>query len=267
MMKISVLIPCLHEDCTQLMRDLQTLAAREGVDVEVLTGRKQGRAANRNALADRATGDWLLFVDADAAVPPGFSFRAYQTAAQESDVVCGGLRHPDRNPNPAATLRYRYERKADRRRAAHYRRLAPYDRLSTFNLLVRRSVFMQVRFDEDIREYGYEDVLFSAELERRGVGILHIDNALLHTGLESNEVYLEKVETALRTAYGLRGRLGGHSHVAETARRLEAWHVAGLALRAFRVARPWLRCNLLSRHPSLFLFNVYKLGYYLNLVK
>lgn len=266
-MKISVLIPCLHEDCTQLKRDLQAVAAREGVDVEVLDGRKQGRAANCNALAARATGDWLLFVDADAAVPPSFSFRAYQSAAREADVVCGGLRHPDRNPNPAATLRYRYERKADARRAARYRRLAPYDRLSTFNLLVRRSLFMQVRFDESIREYGYEDVLFSAELERRGVEILHIDNVLLHMGLEPNAVYLAKAETALRTAYSLRGRLGGHSHVAEAAARLEKWHVGGAARWAFRVARPWLRRNLLSRHPSLSFFRVYKLGYYLNLVK
>lgn len=266
-MKISVLIPYLHEDYTQLKRDLQTLAAREGVGVEVLAGQKQGRAANRNALADRATGDWLLFVDADAAVPPDFSFRAYQTAAQEADVVCGGLRHPDHNPNPAASLRYRYERKADARRAARFRRLAPYDRLSTFNLFVRRSVFMQVRFDENIREYGYEDVLFSADLERRGVEILHIDNALLHMGLEPNAVYLAKAETALRTAYRLRGRLGGHSHVAAAAERLERWHMAGAVRWAFRAACPWLRRNLLSDHPSLPLFSAYKLGFYLNLVK
>lgn len=262
---ISILISRCDEDCSMLVADLRGRAESEGAEVEVLTGTPMPRAANRNTLADRSRGDWLLFVDADAAVPPDFSFRAYAGAMERATVVCGGLRHPERNPNPAASLRYRYERAADRRRAARFRAQAPYDRFTTFNLLVRRDVFMQVRFDERIRQYGYEDVAFAAELERRGIAVLHIDNPLLHMGLDTNPDFLAKTETALRTAASMASELGSHCHVGRTAARLRRWHVAPPAAALFRLTRPFLRRNLLSSHPSLTLFTLYKLGYYLNL--
>lgn len=262
---ISILIPRCDEDCSRLVVDLRLRAESEGTDVEILVGTPLPRAANRNALADRSRGDWLLFVDADAAVPPDFSFQAYANVMERAVVVCGGLRHPDHNPNPAATLRYRYERAADRRRAARFRAQAPYDRFTTFNLLVRRDVFMQVRFDERIRQYGYEDVAFAAELERRGIAVLHIDNPLLHMGLDANPDFLAKTETALRTAASMAATLGSHSHVAQTATRLARWHMDRAAAALFRLTRPLLRSNLLSRHPSLTVFALYKLGFYLNL--
>jgi len=262
---ISILIPHIHEDCTRLISDLQTLAQREKVTVEILTHSNLPRAANRNFLADQSRGEWLLFLDADAAVPTDFSLRRYEEAGQTASVICGGLRHPDHNPNPKATLRYKYERHADCRRAAQFRSQAPYDRLSTFNLLVHRDVFMHVRFDEHITQYGYEDVLFATQLEAQGIPILHIDNPLLHTGLEANSVFLNKTETALRTALTLQGQLGTHSHVATTATRLQHLGLAPLVRLLYRSTKPLLRRNLLSSHPSLTLFSLYKLGYYLTL--
>lgn len=255
----------MQEDCSRLVRDLRALAQREEVEVEVLTHSGLSRAANRNYLADQSQGEWLLFIDADATVSPDFSLRRYVEANQKASVICGGLRHPDQNPNPEATLRYKYERRADRRRAAQFRSQAPYDRLSTFNLFVQREVFMSVRFDEHIKEYGYEDVLFAAQLEQRGIPILHIDNPLLHMGLEANSLFLQKTETALRTALTLQGQLGRHSHVANAAARLQHIGLAPLTRMLYRSIRPLLRHNLLSPHPSLPLFSLYKLGFYLEL--
>lgn len=260
---ISILIPYLHEDTSRLVSDLRALAQREEEEVEVLTHSGLPRAANRNYLADQSRGEWLLFIDADAAVPSDFSLRRYAEASQKASVICGGLRHPDHNPNPAATLRYKYERKADRRRAARFRSQAPYDRLSTFNLFVQRDVFMQVRFDEHIQQYGYEDVLFATQLEQRGIPILHIDNPLLHLGLEPNALFLQKTETALRTALTLQGQLRNHSHVANAAARLQSLGAAPLVRLLYRNLKPLLRRNLLSSHPSLTLFSLYKLGYFL----
>ena len=290
---LSVLIPTYNYDCRQLVVDLhrqgETLgepfeiivADDASTDSDVVAANRSvqslshvrwvenkvnaGRACIRNQMADLACGDWLLFVDSDAQVPDDFSLRAYLDAAPDAAVVCGGLRHPATNPCPEATLRYRYERKADRRRAARFRNRSPYLHLSTFNLLVRHDVFLQIRFDADCKEYGYEDALFGVALRERGITIRHIDNPLVHMGLEPNDVFLEKSETALRTLHRLHGRMQGAAHVENVALRLRRLRLDGLFLWCYRCFQRPIRTNLLGRHPSLFLFSCHKLAYYLGL--
>lgn len=303
-MQLSILIPTFNCDCSTLVRDLRRKCEAWGGTFEIIVGddassnpqplaqmlqalkdleqtmdsglqmsqvrvltseTNLGRARNRNQLADAAQGEWLLFVDCDAAVPADFSLTSYMAATKDAAVVCGGLRHPDQNPCKEASLRYRYEREADRHRAARFRQKDPHAQLSTFNLMVRRDVFQSIRFDEACIDYGYEDTLFGVELERRGIAIVHVDCPLIHMGLEPNAVFLEKTETALRTLRRLEGRMGERSTLGRYARRLQRWHVAGLYRATYRLLRPLWRHNLLSRRPSLTVFSAYKLGYYLEI--
>lgn len=192
-----------------------------------------------------------------AAVPSAFP--------EGCPVVCGGLRHPEVNPNPAATLRYKYERRADRRRSAAVRSLHPYDQLTFFSLLIRRDLFLTIRFDESCTDYGHEDTLFGAELQRRAVPILHIDTPLIHMGLESNATFLAKTETALCNLHRLAPQLHAGSRLLQTAQHLRHLHLTRSVCALYRLSRPLLRRNLLSRHPFLPLFSFYKLGYYLSL--
>ena len=264
---LSILIPCFHYDCTQLVADLRGKGEAEGIPLEILVGddtlTRLGRARNRNRLARAAQGEWLLFIDCDAAVPADFSLRAYLQGGEGASVVCGGLRHPSVNPCPEATLRYKYERAADRRRAAVFRQKQPYARLSTFSLLVQRDLFLSIGFDEDCVDYGYEDTLFGAELQRRAIPIAHIDNPLLHMGLEPNAEFLAKTETALRSLRHLQAKLTGHSRLLVVAGRLRRLHLAPLVRLGWRCLRSPMRANLLSPHPSLLVFQAYKLGYFL----
>ena len=290
-MMLSILIPTYNYNACALVRELRALADSENVEAEIIIGDDAstddmswlydveslpgvrlwstavnlGRARIRNALARAARGEWLLFVDADARVSADFSLSRYLDDARHAPVVCGGLRHPAINPCPAATLRYKYECRADRRRSAAERQSHPYMQLSTFNLLVRRDVFLGIGFDEQCTDYGYEDALFGVELQERGITILHTDNPLIHTGLEPNSVYLEKAETALHTLQGLGGRMHGHSHVENAANRLRRWHLTWIVRAIYWLTRPLLRWNLLGKHPSLKVFAFYKLGYFLSL--
>lgn len=288
---LSILIPVFDYDCAQLVADFLRKGEEEGVSLEIILGddhsertdtlavlerlsrlpgvrvlrsnERLGRARNRNRMAEAARGEWLLFVDCDAAVPEAFSLKAYIEAGEQAPVVCGGLRHPDVNPCPAATLRYKYEREADQRRAAIFRQEQPYAQLSTFSLLVRRSVFMDIRFDDACTEYGYEDTLFGAELQRRNIPVLHIDNHLLHMGLEPNAVFLSKTETAMRTLRRIEDKMQGHSRLLATVDKLRRLHLVPLVQLGWPCTRRLLRANLLSAHPSLFVFHAYKLGYFL----
>lgn len=263
---LSILIPSYQYDCSVLKQALEEQCRQLDTPSEIIVGDKPlPRAAHRNALADAAKGDWLLMIDADARVDNPDFLKSYVDAQKMGDVVCGGLYHPETNPNPQATLRYKYEKKADKHRSAAERNRNPYLDIATFSIMIRHDVFDRIRFDETITEYGYEDVLLGAELQKKGIKVVHIDNPLCHMGLESNDIYLDKIETALRTAKKMGDKVIDFSRIATTARKVEKWHIAPLYRWFYRVTNKQLRKNLLSNNPSLTLLKIYKLGYFLNL--
>ena len=224
-----------------------------------------GRSGIRNKLADQASGQWLLFIDCDALVTPDFSLRRYMEATAEADVICGGIRHPEKLPHPGCELRWRYEREAERRFTPQHLNAQQHVPFRTFSFLIRKDLFQEVRFDERIRNYGYEDVLFGKQLEQHGARILYIDCPLLNGDIEPNDVFLAKTEEALRTLVALHGSVSDYISLERTVLRLQRYHLTRLLLACYRLTRPLLRRNLLSRHPRLSLFAFYKLGYYLNI--
>lgn len=244
-----------------------------------------GRAAIRNRLADEARGEWLLFLDSDAKVEKPDFLAAYLAAANaespephdtqaeravprrsNAPVIVGGLYHAPACADPARALRFRYEREADRSRSAARRSLKPYMEFSTFNFMIRSDIFRALRFDEQCHEYGYEDALFGLALQRRGIPILHIDNALLHTGLDTNAQFLGKTEAALRTLAALAPELRECSRAHHLFARLKRYALAPLLRAAFRLCGKPLRRHLeKSTWPSLRLFALYKLLYYASL--
>lgn len=291
-MMLSILIPTCQHDAGQLVRDLGILAKREGIDYEIIVAddasadgaawldaladvprvrtfrwpQNVGRAVGRNKLAQKAQGDWLLMVDDDAGVGAEFSLAAYLKASAEAPVVCGGLLTPDPCPTPSVSLRYKYEHAAQPRRCTRQRVRRPYQHFSTFNFLISKAVFEQVGgFDSSCKEYGHEDTLFGAMLERFGIPLLHIFNPLIHLGLDENELFLEKTETALRSLQRLESRLGGYNRLLTLAASVRRAHLTQAVRWLHKRIGPSLRQNLLSDSPSLFLFQLYKLGYFLSL--
>ena len=289
---LSVLIPTRDYKCYALTAELQRQLEAEGCGYEIIVAddgsrdqvsvianlrinelprcrfirRKQnvGRAAIKNFLAKQAAGEWLLYMDSDAeANDPRYIQRLIHAIreAGEAMVISGGLRHTDTMPSPEVSLRYRYEKAADRHRSAAERSLRPYQHLTPFNLCVKRSVMAAIGFNEECHEYGYEDALFGVMLQERGIKITHIDNPLVHKGLEKNATYLKKTETALHTLCRLGDSMMPHSHVGKAVMTLQRWHIRGLAALLFRLFRPAMRRNLLGKKPSLTVFSLYKLGY------
>jgi len=288
-MQLSILIPThdynafplvysLHEQAEQLGIPYEIILVEDGsratvtmianLKVNDLTNCKYvrqecvGQAQTRNKMADMAQGEWLLFIDSDAKVYRNDFLRKYVDSFGKADVVIGGLRTPDMHLNPEVSLRYKYESEADAHRGVEERNADPYGQFSAFNMMMRRSTFLTIRFDKDCHEYGYEDALFGVELKKRGIGVLHIDNPLLHMGIDTNDVFLRKTETSLKTLKGLRGKMLGGSKLENTYSKLQSMHLLW-AMRLFHhCASGLIRRNLLGRNPSLFWFSVYKLGYY-----
>lgn len=296
---VSILIPTYNYVCTALVQALSRQGERlfaeldSGFRYEIIVGddgstdaatvlanrsinrlphcrywvaeKNMGRAAIRNRLADMAAYPYLLYIDSDARVEREDYLRRYFAAARQARVVVGGLRNVPSLPSPEVSLRFRYEAQADRRRSAVCRSRTPYLHFSTFNFLIHRDLMREVRFNEKCFHYGYEDVYLGMELEHRHVKILHIDNELVHLGLDTNEVFLQKSETALRTLYGLDRAVQRHAAVSRTAERLKRCGLMPVVRWAYRLFGAEVRRNLLGKRPSLLLFSLYKLGYYCSL--
>jgi hypothetical protein len=267
---LSILIPVYRYDCSQLVADLHAQGDALGVDYEVLVADDEklqlGRARVRNHLAETAKGDKLLFIDCDAAVESPRFLKDYLEAAERAPVVVGGMHHADTLPSPDVSLRYRYEKAADRHRSADERNRHPYACFTTFSFLIDRKLFLDIRFDDACTDYGHEDTLFGAELERRGVPVLHIDNPLIHKGLEPNDVFLDKSRTALESLKRMETKLQGHSTLLRAYARLRRWHLTRPMAQLYRrFGRQWEGRLTSSRSPSLFLFKIYKLAYYCTL--
>lgn len=286
---LSILIPTYDYDCTRLVCDLQAQAERAAIDYEIIvaddasptTVSKQqnriigtlphcrliemdknvGRARIRNRLADEARGEWLLFMDCDAEVISATFITDY-LAHTDAEVVCGGLCHAETLPSPEVSLRYSYEKQADKRRAARYRMEEPYERFTPFNFMIRRTVFQAIRFDERITEYGHEDTLFGIALGKQRVQIRHIDNPLRHMGLESNERFLAKTRAALHNLATMEDAMQGHSSLLKAYGLLRRIGMNKSMGRWFARWETKLITHLTGSKPQLHLFTLYKLGYY-----
>lgn len=290
---ISILIPTRDYDCHMLVKELHKQGEELGVPYEILVGedgssqegislnaiadslsncrrlistKNIGRAGIRNLLAENARYDSLIFIDSDAIVEKRDFLKQYIIALQNNDVVCGGLYHADTMPNDGCSLRFKYEKNADKYRCAELRNKAPYDKFSTFNFAIRKELFKSILFDIRITQYGHEDTLFGKELEIRKAKILHIDNKLLHNGLESNLIYLSKVEKSIESLICIKDIIGT-TPLLKAASKLESWHAKQLYLLFWKIFRKNMRKNLTGNNPSLKILELYKLGYYCNFCK
>jgi len=157
-----------------------------------------GRSKMRNTLASQAKYPYLLFIDGDAMLYSAGFISAYLEKAEPHRVICGGTAYHEEPPEKdEELLRWKYGINREARPAAR-REQNPYSSFSSFNFFLSTEVFEKIRFRESISRYGHEDTIFGIELEREGVSVKHIDNQLIHAGLDTAELFLEKTRDGLK---------------------------------------------------------------------
>lgn len=284
---LSVLIPVYNRDVTALVKQLQEQCQQLPLQYEIRLYddasqpeiRKVnqplaehpdivyqelpaniGRAAIRNALAQDAIYEHLLLLDNDC-LPVSNDFLAtYLQAAERHDVVLGGITYISATPQRPFRLHWKYGRQRGARLAAE-RQQSPYSDIYLCNALIRKELFLKFPLRASLTRYGHEDTVFAQELQACRVPVQHIDNPVLHIGLEQSEVLLQKTQEAVQNLVQLyaAGEELRQLKLIQTFRLMQSAKVNRIYTAFFSKLEPLVLQNLSSAYPSLLCFDLYRL--------
>ena len=222
-----------------------------------------GRAKIRNRLAQAAQYPYLIFMDCDTETNQPDYIRKYLNILP-ADIVAGGYAYSLVPPEKEYLLRWHYGRNREEIPAA-VRNQHPNKSFSTFNFMIRKDLFEQVRFDETISGYGHEDTLFGWALRQEGVTIKHIDNSLLHKSLDDSATFISKIENSVKNLWHIYQLIPEKKEFSQDNKLLRCYlifkkyHLTFLISIFSFVARPILLCNLKSKHPKMLCMDLFKL--------
>ncbi len=224
-----------------------------------------GRSKIRNFLANKAKFDWLLFLDADTFPLHSNFISSYLIHLKnEEKVIYGGITYCKEMPLDNKTLRWFYGKK---REAIDYktRNSRPYISFLTLNFLIPKTFFKILSFNETIPNLRHEDTLFSYEMFKRKIPVLHINNPVEHLGLDTNSVFLDKTkESVIALENLIQNNLIDLNYIRLSSifYKLKKYKLLFFIKFIFSTFIESIELNLSSNKPKLFVYDIYRLGIY-----
>jgi glycosyltransferase involved in cell wall biosynthesis len=295
---LSVLIPTYNYDVTELVYLLHDQLIRQKIQFEILCydngseGKTNpvndkinrlshtifkalktdtGRSRVRNKLAEDSKYEYLLFLDADVIPVKDDFIKKYIQSIEsgQGQVFYGGLKYVEEKPANDIRLRWIYGNKREAI-PVNIRRNDTKIHFASGNFLINKNIFNKVKFDEDLLQYGYEDYLLAIELIEKGYQIIQTDNPVYHLGLDINEIFLEKTRKAVENLWEL---YQDQKIKPEYSTLLKMYkNISNFGLERFirKILSPFLNkmeVHLISGKSSLWIYDLYKLGYLLSFIK
>jgi hypothetical protein len=287
---LSILIPTYNYNCYSLVEELKTQADKLNIEYEIIVQddfstlyfdenskinslekcrfvvntQNLGRAKNRNKLVENAKYFNLLFLDSDTFPTSSRYISNYLNEIKKDyKVVYGGICYQTEPPKKELMLRWKYgiQREALK---VEQRNKNKYLSFLTLNFLIHKSVFESIKFNEDIPNLRHEDTLFSYNLMLAKIPIAHIDNTILHKGLDPFEIAINKEHESL---VALKNLLDSnliskdYLKIATLYNTLKQLKVKSLFAFCYNVFKKYFIKNLSSSNPSLFVFDLYRIFY------
>lgn len=290
---LSICIPVYNYDVGRLVQDLHLQAEKSGCLFEILLiddasdeefrlknqaielesvryiqlEENIGRAKIRNLLAEEAYFPYLLFMDCDSGISSEWYIENYIHRFEPHTICCGGRIYEGKEPaDPAYYLRWKYG-VARECASALERKRNPNLGFQTNNFMIHKRMFDKVKFNEELEGYGHEDTLFGLELIDQEMMMRHIDNPLIHLGLESASVFLDKTVNAVSNLHRIElylqihhSKYIKHFRLIRTKLFLQKFYLLGFASKLFSIMRKPMESHLLGKKPSLKIFDLYRLG-------
>ncbi|PKQ43550.1 glycosyltransferase family 2 protein [Confluentibacter flavum] len=275
---ISILIPTYNYNVVPLVSELHDQCLKCAIEFEILVyddGSKSqinsfnntinniqnctfkelpnniGRSSIRNLLAKDAKYNLLLFIDSGT-FPKEKNFIEKYIAIKNEKVICGGMTYLKKIPKKPYKLRWVYTKKRERKT------------LCSSNFLIKKKIFKGYPFDESIKSYGYEDVLFFNTLKRNQIQICFFKNQVVHNSDDDANTFLKKTEYAIENLSHLveQGKLTKEdSKVFKYSFYIEKLNLVRLATLVFKILKKPIVLNLNSNYPFLLLYDMYRIGY------
>ncbi|MGJ8685267.1 MAG: glycosyltransferase family 2 protein [Nonlabens sp.] len=219
---ISICVPVYNYDCTPLLDQLVDQVSRLSIAYEIIvfndasqqrfkpydssmvqtinSEKNIGRSAAREQLAKHATYENLIFLDADVRLPDNnFLNRYIDCISRNYDIVYGGVSYSNSPPESAYLLRWLYGKKRESR-SVEKRKEDRVQNLISMGFMIKKELFLKISSLINGNFYGH-DIVFSYHINSLKYKITHIDNPVIHLGLETAIAYLYKSIEAINTTY------------------------------------------------------------------
>jgi hypothetical protein len=276
---LSILIPTYHYDITSLVEEVCKQCKACHINFEILVyddasksylnsrnasiNTKEfctfkelpynlGRSAIRNYLAENAQFNTLLFIDAGT-FPKRKNFIKTYLSNKNKLVLSGGMTPLEVPPKKPYKLRWLFTKKRE------------HKTLCSSNFMINKEVFLSNRFDESLKRYGYEDVLFFENLSRKKIHAYFFNNPVTHNADDDANSFIKKTEYAIKNLINLieSNKINAeHQKIYRLYCTLKTFKLVAITHAIFKIIRPYLLKNFNSSHPSIFLFDVYRIGYF-----
>lgn len=256
-------IVCLNDASSLFIKENLELSQLDSVRYEV-SEKNLGRSKTRNKLAQMAQYDWLLFLDTDVMPVDDFLIERYLPFLNdEKQAVYGGIVYSDKKPEKSRLLRWTYGLAREALKTEQ-RQKNPYLSFLTLNFLIHKDIFKTVHFNEDIPNLRHEDSLFSYHLKINQIRITHLENPVEHLGLDPFENALTKEKESL---FALKNLLDqnliapDYIKMGKIFTALKKYRLTFFGALFYNGTKHLFLKNMSSSNPSLFIFDMYRLGY------
>ena len=269
----------IHEKCLKENIDFEIICLDDNSDVNYAKANKKieelsschykisyknkGRVATREHLAKLAKNKWLLFLDADV-IPKNDNFitKYLNYIDQDYKAIFGGFYY-DENNNKKHLLRWKYGKQKEEV-TAHKRNSHPYKVIISANLLIVKDTYLSLSKQVKTNTYG-GDLIFATLLKEQNIKTLHIDNEVIHLGLEDNSSFLKKQKDAVKLLYDSveKREITKHDNsLLKTHSRIKKIYLNRLFSWFYKSCNGKIEKQLLSNKPNIFLLQLLKLSYF-----
>lgn len=223
-----------------------------------------GLSNNRNILAELAQYKYLLFIDGDSLLPDDKFINKYIDSAKlDIDVIYGGRIHP-KSVEPSRRLRWKYGVFREDSDVTKRNRTI-YKSVLFNNTLIKKSLFNQIGFEKDITQYGHEDTVFAYKLSKLKASIKHIPNPVIHGDVDYNDVFFDKMHKSIKNLDSIyKTKLIDPNFITflKVFTSLKKMKLNYLFAFTHKLFYKFFVANLTSKHPSLHIFDLFRLSYF-----
>jgi len=258
------------DDCStnESIKNKNDLFLRSQQITLIKNSKNIGRTKSRQLLANKASFEWILFLDSDV-LPSTTNFLSIylNLLDYETDCIYGGICYQKKRPETKQLLRWRFGNQREDIQLSK-RKATPYKSIASGNLLIKKKIFLSINKNLSYNWYGYDN-FFSAQLKDTNSTIKHVNNKVFHLGLEDNASFLRKKEMAVNTIYQLYlndNFSNKHDNgLLNVFLKLNKYKLTPFYSFFYKYSKSLLKKNLIGNNPSLFFLDLYRLGFFCSL--